>query len=223
METKSISLIDGDEEIFYYSNISNFRVGSIKIETPKKIYKSFSPLSSNQKISFSNTIMIPLITNELNISKEKETEKLKQSPKKDNTRIKTESSKDENNTMSMEKQSTKLIIKNDIKENNDLNNHLTRNPYFLGKKNTFDITLNLNDNNVEIEEKKVKKFLKQSNNQTIPEKIKKNKHHRRQSCNIIIQNKLKNNIKRMESFDIIQLKDKKNLKNKIKWKQNQYY
>ena len=207
METKSISLIEG--ETFYYSNSSNFGVGEIKIEPQKKIFNPFNPFSSNQQISFSNTIMIPTIANELNTSKEKE--KLNHSPKKDNTRIKTESSKDENNTMSIEKQSTKLLIKNgiDINEDNESNNHLSKNPYFIGNKNTFEFVKE--NNNTEIETKKVKKILMRS-----PEKIKKNKHHRRQSCNLINENMIKNNIKRMESYDIFKLKEKKNLKNKIK-------
>ena len=210
METEPTSLIEG--ETFYYSNSSNFGFGEIKIEPQKKIFKPFSPLSSNQRISFSNTIMIPIITNKLKISKEKE--KIKQSPKKDNTRIKTESSKDENNTMSIEKQSTKLLIKNDIDEENESNNHLARNPYFLGKKSTFECAKENND--IEIEAKKVKKILKQNNNQAISEKIKKSKHHRRQSCNLINPNKLNTNIKRMESIDIFKLNKKKHFENKIK-------
>ena len=131
MESKSISLIE--EEIFYYSNTSNFRVGSIKASPQKKLFKSFSPFSSKQETSFSNTIMIPSITTEF------QKEKDNYSPKKDSTGIKTESSKDENNTMNIEKQSTKIIRKSDIEENELNNNILSKNPYFLGKKYTFDI------------------------------------------------------------------------------------
>ena len=80
---------------------------------------------------------------------------------------------------------------------------------FIGNKNTLEFVKE--NNNTEIETKKVKKILMRS-----PEKIKKNKHHRRQSCNLINENMIKNNIKRMESYDIFKLKEKKNLKNKIK-------
>ena len=207
MESKSISLIE--EEIFYYSNTSNFRVCSIKTSTPKKIYKSFTPLSSNQKISFSNTIMIPSITTEF------QKEKDNHSSKKDSTGIKTESSKDENNTMSIEKQSTKIIRKSDIEENELNNNILSKNPYFLGKKYTFDITKY--NNTAEIETKKVKKFLKQNKNQIIPEKNRLYKHSRKQSCNFKNQDKIKNNITKVKTFDINKLKseEKRNKNKKI--------
>ena len=240
MENKSFCLID--DEIFYNSNISNFGVSTKKIESPKKIFISFSPLSFNQKISFSNTIMNPLITIEPSMETKKNLNQSKFSQK--NTRIKTESSKDENNNMSIEKQETKSLIENDLNEivantnvidinNLDVKeslNNLERNPYFFGKKNTFDITKYNNNNNSKIEEKKVKHFLKKkkTKNQIINENERKTiKHSRRQSCNLIRQNqnKIKNNMKRMESLQINKLNfiekedtEKKYRKNKIRKK-----
>ena len=80
MENKSFCLID--DEIFYNSNISNFGVSTKKIESPKKIFISFSPLSFNQKISFSNTIMNPLITIEPSMETKKKFESKQIFPKK---------------------------------------------------------------------------------------------------------------------------------------------
>ena len=60
-----------EEEIFYYSPTSNFGVCAKNIKTQKNIRMSFTPFSSNQKISFCNTIMIPFILSEESIDNEK--------------------------------------------------------------------------------------------------------------------------------------------------------
>ena len=78
MENTKTTFID--EEIFYYSSSSNFGVKSKNLISPRNIKKSYSHLSSNDKISFSNTIMIP------NIEEQKKNENIK-----DSTRTKAES------------------------------------------------------------------------------------------------------------------------------------
>ena len=60
-----------EEEIFYYSPTSNFGVCAKNIKTQKNIRMSFTPFSSNQEISFCNTIMIPFIISEESIDNEK--------------------------------------------------------------------------------------------------------------------------------------------------------
>ena len=115
MENSQDSLVD--EEISYYSTTYSFGIGEKKTQTPKNIHISFTPLSSNQKISFSNTIMIPFVTTELSKESQKnmnqnisQNEKSKLSTKRDYTRLKTESTKDENNNISIEKQVIKILI-----------------------------------------------------------------------------------------------------------------
>ena len=235
MENSKDSLVD--EEISYYSTTSSFGIGMKKMQSPKNIHISFSPLSSNQKISFSNTIMIPFVTTEPSKESQKnmiqnisQNEKRKLSTKRDYTRLKTESTKDENNNISLEKQVTKILIENDIteieenaneidftnKEENGSKNNLEMNPCFLGNKRyTFDFN---KVQNSKIEEKKVQKIL--------------NKSPRKQSYNIDNKNKIKNKIKRMKSLDIDitkikkdinqekEVTEKKNRKNKIKNKKS---
>ena len=149
MEDEKVHLID--EEISYYSTTSSFGIGMKKIQSPKNIHISFTPLSSNHKISFSNTIMIPFITTEPSKESQKnmtqnisnmQNEKSKLSVKRDHTRLKTESSKDENNNISIEKKVTKILIENDITEidenTNEIDftnkeeskNNLETNPFF---------------------------------------------------------------------------------------------
>ena len=60
MEETKTSFID--DEIFFYSSISNYGVCSKHLKSPKNIHMSYSPLSCNQRITFSNTIMIPYTT-----------------------------------------------------------------------------------------------------------------------------------------------------------------
>ena len=95
------------------SNFSNLGVHSKKIKTPRNVYMSFSPNSSNRTITFTNTIMYPTITTETTNDTEKnnshfENERYKS--KKDTTRMKTESSKDEKNNNSYEKQILNILI-----------------------------------------------------------------------------------------------------------------
>ena len=63
--------IDEEPILSYYSSTSNFGVCSKDIKSEKIIKMSFSPLSSNHKISFSNTIMIPLVATETSLNKGK--------------------------------------------------------------------------------------------------------------------------------------------------------
>ena len=213
MDNEQDSLIN--EEISYYSTTSifgSFGVGVKEMQSPKYIHISFTPLSSNQKISFSNTIMIPSITTESSMETKIHNEKSKISLQRDKTKLKTESSKDEINNISLEKQEIKIIIKNDINKNEDnsneidssnqvenrINNNLETNPFFFGNIN---YTANINkfqDNNSEIEEKKLRKILN------------KNKTQRKHSCEIINKNKIKNKIKRMKSSDITKIKQEIN-------------
>ena len=210
------------EEIYFNSTILNYGVGS-KNNTPKNIYKSFTPFSSNQKISFCNTIMIPYITTESSIDTEKnksQDDKNKISIRKDNTRMKTESSKDEKNNISCEKQITKIIIENEIekieenteekesisKELKEKKEILEKNPYFSGGCFPFDI--NQFNNNSEIEKKKVEKLLNKNNyiinkkerslHSQTPKNLKKEKS---------IEDKLTYRIKRMESFNKEKIKN----------------
>ena len=55
MESEQDNLIS--EEISYFSTASSFGVGVKKLQSPKNIHISFTPFSSNQKISFSNSII----------------------------------------------------------------------------------------------------------------------------------------------------------------------
>ena len=159
MENIRNSFLEEEPILFYYSTTSNFGVISKNLKTPKNINMSFSQSSSNEKISFSNTIMIPYITAEdtLEVEKNIQNEKSKISIRKDNTRLKTESSKDEKNNISCEKQLTKIMMENNnnnddidiIVENtsefdltsNENNNKqkVETNPYYMGGKTYFDM------------------------------------------------------------------------------------
>ena len=228
MENNSDSLIN--EETFYYPSQTNFGVASKKLKAPRNIHISFSPLSSNQKISFSNTIMIPCITTEAsedtennmtqNISKY-QNEKSKLSTKKDNTRMKTESSKDEKNNISTEKQITGILIENDkdvINEkfseieplNFDKRESLEINPYFLGGKLHLDLNKYQNDNS-EYENKNVKKILDMNTNIKIDEEINnldKNVKVLRKKSTLKKNNDKSNNIKKVKTFNLAQIPKK---------------
>ena len=176
MENLKTSLIE--EEILYYSTGSNFGVSAKAFKTQRDIRMSFTPLSSNEKISFCNTIMIPFILSEESlIDTEKninqtvsnyQNEKSKISIRKDNTRMKTESSREEKNNISCDKQVTRILIDNEIdkiEENineieltldyNENKNSLEINPYFLGG-NFNNLSKGHNNNNSDIEKKKSK-------------------------------------------------------------------
>ena len=246
------SLIDEEPIIFYYSTMTNFGVSSKNIKSPKNIHMSYSPLSTNQHISFSNTIMIPSITTEDSIETEKnicrkaslfQSEKSRLSQRKDYTRFKTESSKEEKNNISGEKQTTRIIIDNDIdkidessdeldlsnKKNLEYikkNNILEINPYFLGGKFNNDIKNQIQDNNNEIEKNKVKKILNKNKTITINEaqnNCHTSKNLRKKTMEEIHPNKTKinNKIKRMQSLNSIKGKkslhlDKKKNENKVR-------
>jgi len=231
MESIKNSLIE--DEIFYYSAFSNFGVGCKNIKPPKNIHISFSPLSSNQTISFCNTIMIPYITTEASMDTEKNISQYNNQTRKDYTRIKTESSRDEKN-ISCEKQATKILIETEIekidentdeieitkKDHNEQEESLEINPYFFGNKIPFDVT-KFNNNNNSNEKKKVKKILNKNK-----------KEHFNDEMNIFLMtttkdlrkkasldNKLNQKIKRLKSLnlnkvrsDINKEKEENNLK-----------
>ena len=75
MDNERDSLIN--EEISYYSTTSSFGVGVKEVQSRKNIHISFTPFSSNKKISFSNTIMIPSITAKPLIETKIQNEKIK--------------------------------------------------------------------------------------------------------------------------------------------------
>ena len=182
--TNSILIDDEDEIMFYPATISTFGVHSKKIKFSKNIYTSFTPLSTNSEITFPTTIMYPTIKTETTTDTEKnisrfENENIKRSLKKDSTRIKTESSKDEKYNISYDKQITKILIENEesikkeeneeqedinIKEEEEHKVSLKTNPFFLGVTSCCENNRYLNSNDMEIEEKKVNKILNKGKN-----------------------------------------------------------
>ena len=185
MENTNSFLLDDEDEIIYYPpTISTFGVHSKKIKSAKNIYTSFTPLSTNSEITFPTTIMYPTIKTETTTDTEKnisrfENENIKRSLKKDSTRIKTESSKDEKYNISYDKQITKILIENDesikkeeneeqedinIKEEEEHKVSLKTNPFFLGVTSCCENNRYLNSNDMEIEEKKVNKILNKGKN-----------------------------------------------------------
>ena len=199
MDDINTCIMDEEPLIFYNTSYSSFGVSSKHINSPRNILISYSPLSSNHYISFSNTIMIPSVVTEPSIDTEKniykktltfQNEKSRISLKKDSTRLKTESSKDEKYNVSLDKQITKTIMEindmnkidessdkneiNDIKNIEDIKNKniLESNPYFLGRRPLYNINHNnkLQEiNNNETEKNKVKKILNKNKNIAINE------------------------------------------------------
>ena len=199
MDDINTCIMDEEPLIFYNTSYSSFGVSSKHINSPRNILISYSPLSSNHYISFSNTIMIPSIITKPSIDTEKniykktltfQNEKSRISLKKDSTRLKTESSKDEKYNVSLDKQITKTIMEindmNKIDESSDKNeisdikniediknkNILESNPYFLGRRPLYNINHNnkLQEiNNNETEKNKVKKILSKNKNIAINE------------------------------------------------------
>ena len=199
MDDINTCIMDEEPLIFYNTSYSSFGVSSKHINSPRNILISYSPLSSDHYISFSNTIMIPSIITEPSIDTEKniykktltfQNEKSRISLKKDSTRLKTESSKDEKYNVSLDKQITKTIMEindmnkidessdkneiNDIKNIEDIKNKniLESNPYFLGRRPLYNINHNnkLQEiNNNETEKNKVKKILNKNKNIAINE------------------------------------------------------
>ena len=153
-----------EEPVVYNSSTSsNLGIRAIFSDRKQSFKKSnllFTPSTShNNRFSFYNTIMEPIITtvtsvdydknnlyNNLNKKKLTPIEKINISLKKDNTRARTESSKEEkNNNLNDEKQLSKLFLV-DAKENNDKlkedkNNkektYFEKNPFFLGQPNSL--------------------------------------------------------------------------------------
>ena len=177
MDNSKNILIDEEPIIFYSSNISNYGVHSKSSKCQKNINISFSPLSTNRVISFANTIMYPVITTEATLDTEKNSSHLDNEKFKQSTRIKSETSKDEKNNISYEKQESNIfIINNDssiqedeINEKNWTNNKehsgikrsMETNPFYLGGKFSFEMNkFNFkNQNNSDLEKKKVSKIL----------------------------------------------------------------
>ena len=156
---KSTSFCE-EPRIYYYSSSLNLGVASIFSQRNSKPYKeftiSFTPTNSsnNNKFSLCNTIMLPFITSELSLEEDKNNNYKSNGRnhknnsciipkdkntflKKDNTTFKTDTSKDEKNNISDDKQITNILIENkesnntlDEKKNNAL---LEENPFFLGK------------------------------------------------------------------------------------------
>ena len=153
MEDEKNPLTIEEPSISYYSTLTNFGTESKTRKRPQNLFKSFSPLSFNRGISFSNTIMFPFITTETLLDTKKDISRLKQEKSKstfikDSTILKTEISKnDENNA---EKKLIKILI--DTNENSDVNEScdkpdkldmkmqnqkniiLEKNPFFQGGK-----------------------------------------------------------------------------------------
>ena len=252
MDDINTCIMDEEPLIFYNTSYSSFGVSSKHINSPRNILISYSPLSSNHYISFSNTIMIPSIITKPSIDTEKniykktltfQNEKSRISLKKDSTRLKTESSKDEKYNVSLEKQITKTIMEindmNKIDESSDKNeisdikniediknkNILESNPYFLGRRPLYNINHNnkLQEiNNNETEKNKVKKILSKNKNiaiNEVPTNCLTCKNIRKKQNSEVQQNKnkLTNKIKRMKSLNNIKGKlEKRKHENKIR-------
>ena len=252
MDDINTCIMDEEPLIFYNTSYSSFGVSSKHINSPRNILISYSPLSSNHYISFSNTIMIPSIITKPSIDTEKniykktltfQNEKSRISLKKDSTRLKTESSKDEKYNVSLEKQITKTIMEindmnkidessdkneiNDIKNIEDIKNKniLESNPYFLGRRPLYNINHNnkLQEiNNNETEKNKVKKILNKNKNiaiNEVPTNCLTCKNIRKKQNSEVQQNKnkLTNKIKRMKSLNNIKGKlEKRKHENKIR-------
>ena len=95
MENEDNLMISEEPLLIYYSTTTNFGVQAKNIKSPKNLCLSFSPHSSNCQITFSNTIMNPLITSEEYIENKKNVSMNTCEISKNNTRLKTVSSKDE--------------------------------------------------------------------------------------------------------------------------------
>ena len=102
MEDGKNPLTIEESSISYYSTLTNFGTESKTRKRPQILFGSFSPLSSNRGISFSNTIMFPFISTETILDTKKDISQLKQDKNKstfikDSTILKTEISKNEEN------------------------------------------------------------------------------------------------------------------------------
>ena len=99
MENPKSILIDEEPMYFYSSDKFSFGVHSKKVKSPKNIHMSFSPSSTNGKITFTNTIMNPVITKETILDTEQSICLLKDEKLKQPIKIESISSKDVKNVM----------------------------------------------------------------------------------------------------------------------------
>ena len=140
LEENDDSSVCEEPKIYYYSSNTNYGVKSYFSERKKKALNkyslSFSPTSlhNSNRFSLCNTIMMPSITTEGSLDFEKNNDnsnnklsntnyQIKPSIQIENTRYKTESSKEERN----------ILDKNQLKENNQKEVVFEKNPYFLGQ------------------------------------------------------------------------------------------
>ena len=166
MESLKTSFTD-EEEIFYYPSISNFGVHAKNLKPSKNIFMSFSPLSSNQKITFSNTIMIPSILKETsfesknNNSREKlqfSEDEINNSNNSDNIKKQIKSKKAKISFDGIDENKEKKMCLTSKNKDKEANNTLEKNPYFFGQKYSLDMYENKN-NIPKNEEKHIKKVL----------------------------------------------------------------
>ena len=158
MENPKSILIDEEPMYFYSSDKYNFGVYSKKVKSPKNIHMSFSPLSTNGKITFTNTIMNPIITKEATLDTEQSICLLNDEKLKQPIKIESISSKDVKNARNYAKKGfNTLIIKNndsikeeDTNKNDSINNeedkrqkdYLDRYPFSIYKKSCKELNLN---------------------------------------------------------------------------------
>ena len=223
MEEEKNSLTIEESSISYYSTLTNFGIESKNRKRPKNLFKSFSPLSCNRGISFSNTIMLPFITTETLLDTKKDISRLKQEKNKSNctkdtTIFKTEISKnDENNA---EKKLMNVLIdtdensdenencdkpdKQDIEMQNQKNIILERNPFFQGREYHF------LSNDINSRDSKSRN-LQTICNERIEDKDLMSKGIRNLCCDVNLENKKKNNLKmkisKTKSFNPIRAKE----------------
>ena len=227
MENSKSILIDDDQPIIFYpSTFSNFGVHSKRaIKSQRNKFMTFTPLSSNKEVSFSNTIMLPIITTEATIDTEKnnsnlENEKSKQILKKDSTGIKTESSRELNNNMSYEKQISNILIENNVNskkeedtfelENQEQKETLQINPFFFGGNSSLKINYWIKNDNSVFETKKVNKILNKEKKVLINEDLnmycKTSKHLNNKMDYEGAKNKLARRAKRMKTINVTEKK-----------------
>ena len=206
------SSICEEPKIYYYSTSSNYGVKAIfsdrNIKSIKKYNLSLTPTSfNNNNFSLCNTIMLPTITTEIFTEYEKNdfyndnickinkkdsspNEKANSSLYKDNTRIKTIYSKDENNCSDLQHLS-KLLIEQKIINDNLTENviilkektNYENNPYFLGKSFINNYKKNIvkknnsqktNTNEYEKNENNIHDFFKRGPSKSVYERSKNN-------------------------------------------------
>ena len=164
MENEKTSV--NNDEIVYYSARASYGVFAKNLKSPRNIYKSFSPLSSNQKVSFCNTIMIPFIKTESSIESNKA-----------DISIKSDTLTDEYKNVAAEKPITKILVENEtdrmdeitndglehkIIENKERKDSLEINPFFLGGQCCLDL---IPKDEPEVEMRKINRLLNLNQNE----------------------------------------------------------